>query len=716
MSDPLLWQKVSSLKPALPRHVQIQTREYSGGMWYILHDLQSGRFHRFNNLAYSLLQKMDGRLSMAEIIHAVQNQKNTDPNEIPAEKEDLIELLQYLHVADLLVCDFPPNTQELFQRKSRKKRQSWNQFIANPLIWKIPLYNPNRLLDRFYPLAKLLIRPISATLWLSVVIFAIVNVVSHWTEIKSNQLNEILSPKNLFLIWAIYPFLKIFHELGHALCTKKWGGDITECGVMFVLGTPLPYVDASACTGFTKKSQRILVGAAGMLVELFIAAIALILWTHADEGLGKTILFNIVIIGGVSTLIFNANPLMRFDGYHILCDALNQPNIATRASKQLTYLFKQYACGLKQIMPPTVSTQESWGLSLYGVSAFAYRALILVGIVLIIAGQIPLLGLFFAIWLSLFQFALPLVKGLIKLIRGKEFEGRRQRAGMAVSAAVTILFLFLVFFPIPKHTSAEGILWLPDSAKIVSQSSGKVVEVLVHRGDPVTAGQVLLRLENNELTSALGLKQAQLEESKIRYEHAWNQDRAQIQLFDQELEKINSEILYLKDQIDNLTIRSESAGIFNPFVQHDLHGSYVHQGDQVGFILSESLARVRVVVRQEELAWVQDDTRNIKLIFASQPQSILHADILHTVPNGTKNLPSPALGTAGGGRIVISNEAESYGMAVEKVFLIDLAIKEKLPAYYYGQRARIAFAHSSQTLFKRFFLWLNHHVIALSPT
>ncbi len=156
----------------------------------------------------------------------------------------------------------------------------------------------------------------------------VVLAVLHWPELTSDVTDRVLATENVALIMCVYPIVKSLHELGHAYATKVWGGEVHEVGVMLLVFIPVLYVDASASAAFRQKHRRIVVGAAGIMVEMALAAIALIVWIYAAPGLGRTVAFNVILIGGVSTLLFNGNPLLRFDGYYIFSDLIEIPNLA----------------------------------------------------------------------------------------------------------------------------------------------------------------------------------------------------------------------------------------------------------------------------------------------------------------------------------------------------------------------------------------------------
>lgn len=693
MTTDTLWLRLNKIKPSLPRHIHLQTREYSGETWYILQDKLSGRFHRFNSLAYRLISFMNGRNNLDQILAAASSANPGNDLEDIATREDLVELLQYLYVADLLVCDFPPNTQEMFKRKQHKRKQYWNQLLKSPFTWRFSLFNPDKLLEKLLPLARILASRTMGIIWLLVIGYALLQTASHWSEISATKLDSILSPQNLFLLWLTYPLLKVIHELGHGLFTRVWGGNVHEFGVVFILGTPLPYVDATAATAFSSKAQRLMVSAAGMAVELFFAAIAIILWLQVQPGVLKDILFNVVLIGSVSTLFFNGNPLMRFDGYYLLCDIIDQPNLATRAQNQLRYLIKRFGYGIETLYSQADSVTEAWGLTFYAIAAFVYRFFILATIIYIVASHFPTLGLALACWILLFQLVIPIIKYLYYLVTDKELQKNRRRAIIASSATLLLLVVFVFYVPIPQTTKAQGVLWLPQDAAVRAESSGLVEKVLVKDGGQVEVGQVLLSLVNPEIVAKLQAKMADYKEYKVRYQQAWAQDQAQAQLFEEDLETINQEIRHLDLQVQNLLVKSKTAGTFKTTQQHQLEGSFVKQGDTLGVIMNDDTAKVRVALKQQDIGLVRKATASIRVRLASRPAESLPGEIINEVPGGTWTLPSAILGTGGGGSIAVESSQTDLSKSTERVFIVDIALPAHEVFHYYGERAWVAFRH-----------------------
>lgn len=696
MTEDLIWQKLEALRPSLPRHIHIQRRDYHQETWYLLQDKSNGRFHRLTPTAWRLIAAMDGRHSLQQVLAIASNPEfYLSQDEIPT-REELIQLLQYLHVADLLVCDMPPSTQELFSRQQRKQRQPWVRLFMNPLTWNIPLGNPDRILERLMPLARVLTSRGMGVIWLVVVGYALLQAGNHWSQLTHGHLNRVLSPGNLLLVWLTYPCLKFIHELGHGLFVKAWGGSVNDFGIVFVLGTPLPYVDASAATGFHSKTRRMMVSAAGMAVELFIAAIALLIWLQLPAGLLKDFLYNLMLIGGVSTLFFNGNPLMRFDGYHLLIDALDLPNLATRANQQLSYLMRRYGYGITGLTSPAQNYREATVFTVYACSAFIYRLTVLFFICVLIASHFPGMGLVLVAWLIFFQLCWPFLSYVHYLLGHQQLQINRKRALLVSGGLFVGALLAFSCIPLPRSTAAEGVVWLPETARIKAGASGEVVELLVEDGQEVTAGQVLMRLENPVLLADLATQQASLREFEARYQRAWADDRAEAQLLQQDIESIQASIDHLQAQVNSLAIVSPVPGIFRLTRHYFLIGSYLNQGDEFALIDNLDALRIRAALTQEEIGLVRQASLKIEARFASQLAKNLSATIIQEVPAATQELPSPVLGTRGGGRLALDATKPGNLNTAEKIFLVDLQLDGDPLQRHYGERVYVKFVHPAE--------------------
>ena len=343
MSDALFspsWYRVANLKPRIRAHTQIHRHEYRGKIWFLLQDHAANRSHRFTPAAHYFIGLMDGSRTVQEIWEATCAHLG---DEAPTQ-EEIIRLLGQLHSADALLSDVTPDSLEVFRRYQQHQRMQWKRRLWTPLALRFPIFDPDRFLQRTMKYVAPLFSWFGIILWLIVVGTGVVLAAIHWTDLTKDVLDRILAPRNLLLLWLVYPFVKAMHEFGHAYATKKWGGEVHEIGIMLLVLTPVPYVDASSSLGFRSKYKRMLVGAIGILTELFIGALALLIWLNIEPGGIRSVCYNIMLICGVSTVFFNGNPLLRFDGYYVFNDLIEVPNLGTRANKYMGYLVQKYVC------------------------------------------------------------------------------------------------------------------------------------------------------------------------------------------------------------------------------------------------------------------------------------------------------------------------------------------------------------------------------------
>ncbi|MDH3511319.1 MAG: hypothetical protein OER85_10755, partial [Gammaproteobacteria bacterium] len=343
-----LWYRVAELKPSLRAHTRVHRHVYRGAPWFVVQDFAAGRVHRFTPAAYRVIAMMDGHHSVNEIWKTIDDKLG---DEAPTQ-DDIIQLLAKLHGADLLLVETPADVKELFRRYQQRRRQGLKQRFANPMAMRFALLDPDRLLNRMMPWVRPVFSAMGFVVWAGIVAVALVMAAMHWAELTENMSDRVLSAQNLFLIWLVYPVIKLLHELGHGLTVKRWRGEVHEMGIMLLVLAPLPYVDASASAAFKDKRKRMLVGAAGIMVELFVAALAMFVWAAAEPGLVRSVAFNVMLIGGVSTVFFNGNPLLRFDAYYVLADFLDMPNLGARANQYIGYLLQRYAFGLQEAESP----------------------------------------------------------------------------------------------------------------------------------------------------------------------------------------------------------------------------------------------------------------------------------------------------------------------------------------------------------------------------
>ncbi|MBT8442977.1 MAG: PqqD family peptide modification chaperone, partial [Gammaproteobacteria bacterium] len=661
--------------PALRAHTKIHRHMYRGAAWFVIQDLAAGRVHRFSPSAYRIIASMDGRRTVDDIWQAVDDELG---DQAPTQ-DDIVQLLAKLHSADLLLVENPADNKELFKRFQNRRSSGLKQRFMNPMAIRLPLLDPDRLLDRLLPFVRPVFSGLGFAAWAVIVGFALLLVGMHWAELTENVSDRVLNAQNLFLIWLAYPFIKLLHELGHGLAVKRWRGEVHEMGIMLLVLAPVPYVDASAAAAFKDKTKRMMVGAAGIMVELFVAALAMFVWVAVEPGIVRSVAFNLMLIGGISTVVFNGNPLLRFDAYYVLADFLAMPNLAARSNKYIGYLLKRHAFGIENCESPAADPGERPWLAGYAVLSFIYRMIVLFGIVMFISSKFFVVGILLAIWAIGMQIALPLIKHVMFLLADPGLSRERPRALAVVGSVCLIAVAVFVWVPMPLSTQAQGVVWAPDKSEVRAGADGVVVQLLTLPDSAVEAGMPLLMIEDPLLAHRVRILEADVREAEARYVALRTSEPVQAAIVLDELNTIREDLALARTRLKSLTVQSKATGNFLVEQPRDLVNRYVRNGDLIGYISDNSNGRVRVAVTQEDIGLIRERTDAVWVRLTEQLDRPVKASVTRAVPAAMDRLPSPVLGTTGGGPVPVDPSDEQGTRTLDNVFHIELEIPTPVP-------------------------------------
>ncbi len=689
------WYRVAELKPRLRNHAQLHRHDYRGEVWFVLQDHAGGRSHRFSPAAYRFVGLMDGRRTVQQLWDTLNDQEG---DEAPTQDE-VIRLLGQLHAADVLICNVTPDSRELLRRYRRHVRMRWKQRLWSPLAVRFPLFDPDRFLTRTLPYVRPVFTKYGAYLWVLTVGLAALLAAANWSELTQNIGDRALAPQNLLLLALVYPVVKAVHELCHGYAVKISGGEVHEIGIMFLVLVPVPYVDASAAWGFRDKYRRMLVGAIGIGAELFMGAVALFVWLSVEPGAVHAIAYNVILISGVSTLLFNGNPLLRFDGYYVLVDALEIPNLGNRSNKHLGYLIQKHLFGSRDAKSPASTPGERRWFVFYGIAAFLYRVFILFVIALYIGARFFAIGVLLVIWAIITQVIIPVGKNMKFLFSSPRLRKNRTRA-LTVSASIVagvIIVLFLI--PAPLWTRAEGVIWPPEQSQLRAGADGVIEQILIADGSRVRQGEPLIAAEDPFLQARVEVLESHRRELELQLTLAQTIDQVQVAIIREELSAINGDLEYAREQADALTITSPRDGVFVVMQGQDLPGRFVRKGQLVAYVIDPTdHFTVRVVVSQDDIGLLRDRIRKVDVMQSEWSGRQFVADLRRAVPGGSRQLPTAALGTAGGGSLAIDPRDAEGLRTLENVFEFEVGLPESAPNDYLGNRVYVRFDHGYEPL------------------
>ncbi|WP_301101417.1 peptidase M50 [Propionivibrio sp.] len=689
------WHSVADLKPRLVPQAKINRHIYRGQVWYVVQDQTGGNFHRLSSAAYAVVLGMDG----AQTVQELWEKANTSAHgEDACTQNEVVDLLVQLHAADLLQLDVNPDSAVLFQRYKKKRLATLKQYFLNPMSIKLPLIDPNVFISRWAPHVAWCFGPKGLLLWLAVVLPALMLAGQNWRELTNNFSEQMLSSSNLLVMAFVFPIVKLLHELGHGFATRVWGGAVHEMGLMFLVFAPVPYVNASAASSFPSKTRRAVVAAAGMLVELFLAALALYVWLLVEPGVVRAVAHNVMTIAGISTLIVNGNPLLRYDGYYILSDLIEMPNLAQRGQKYMAYLWDHHVFGAHDLdEPPETEVEKRW-LVVYTPLAWCYRTFVTVSIMLFIAGQYFIFGVLIALWGIVTLIFIPLWKAYRHVMRSPTLQRHRARAVRLSSALLAAILLIAFVLPVPLRTRSEGVVWLPDQAIVRAGGKGFFRHWLVEPGRRVRQGDALFELADPLLFTELEVARAKVAEAQAKYRSEQFTDQVKAATSSRQLEQEQSVLAKLEEQAAKLVAYAEADGVLVAEKAQDMPGRYFKKGDLAGYVLEKNALIVRVVVTQDDIDLLRARFRSAQLRFSDWIGNKHDVTLVRQPAGAVDELPTAALGLSGGGLIPTLASDTNGVKTVERVFMVDLSLPPDVPPSAFGERVHVRFSHGWEPL------------------
>lgn len=693
------WYRVKNLKPMLRNTTIISRHVYRGRPWYILKNSLNKRNHRFNAAAYGLIGRMDGRTTVQEIW---ENAAQLPADAFPTQDE-LIRLLARLHDADLVQSDILPGTVESVRQFQGAQNNGLKQRVSNPFAFRFPLFDPDRFLEKWLFLTAPLFTRGAFVIWLLAVSGAVIAAIVNGPALSNSLADQLFSMTNLLILWATYPLIKVLHEFGHAFAVKKWGGEVHEIGMMLIALTPIPYVDATASSSFPEKRRRIAVAAMGMMVELLLAAIALFVWLNVETGFISATAYNVMLISGISTVLFNGNPLLRYDGYYILSDLIEIPNLAQRSNRYLGYLARRYLLGMERAESPVTASGEKGWFLVYGPISFCYRVLVMAGLIWLVSGRFFFVGILIALWGAVSLLILPAVRGLAGFLSYPAAGKRRFWVTMTGCGVLSGVVLLVFAFPMPLWTSTQGVVWLPERSIIRAGTDCEIVEVTAPVEQEVRKNELLLKGADPFLKSEIAVCKARLKELYASYNAEPLHQRVKRRMILEEIKRIKEDLRQAEVKEEKLLVRSPARGNFILVDARNLPGRFVKKGELLGYIIAEHLPTVRAVVRQRDIGLVRKRITRVAVRLAEQSTTLLQAQVERIVPAADFNLPSAALGTGGGGDIPV-DPTDSAGLrALDRIFQVYISLPKLMKNPHIGGRVYVRFEHGTMPLAMQWF-------------
>jgi putative peptide zinc metalloprotease protein len=637
---------------------------YYGQLCFVIKDPVTLRYYRLQPVEHFLVTQFDGQKTARVLLGILQQQFPEGSLGV----QDVLRFVAMLHESHLLVGQGQGHAQWLTKRRAAARRRRGLELLQNFLFFKMAVFNPDRVLNVLHKtIGRLIYTRAAGVLSLLLVGVALLNVLAH-LERFGHMTYSLLSPQNLLVLYAVFTVTKVFHEFGHGLTARHFGGEVSAMGVMLFVVTPSFYCDTSDAWMIPSRAARLWINAGGVVVEMVLAALASCVWLYTpDNGLLNQIAVNIMISCSVATLFFNANPLLRYDGYYFLADWLEVPNLMTKGRQFIGYFLQKYLLGLKPVLPPD-ATRAGW-LVAYAAAATVYRWMVVLGIIALLytlfdrVGMGPI-GIMLAVLYVVLTIVWPLGRTMAFLWK-QRWDIYRRLATMAVAGtAATAVMAGLAFLPV-NNAIIEPLVVLSDRDEPVFVRAPGYVEAVAHdAGELVKAGEVIVRLKDPMLATLLEQARNRRQQAELVAQTAAAENkpallaaaREQSVQFDEEIGLLEQRMndLVLKAPVDGVIIRETSL--------RQLTGNYVPAGLKLCRVIDTQHLQARISLPQQQAARVREGMP-VRIRLWCAPEAEMHTTVTRVSAELSDQLLHPALAATRHGDVDVQPDSSPMGMA-----------------------------------------------------
>lgn len=692
--------ELAGIKLRLRDDLAVSVREFGDEATYVIEDELASKFYRVGQAEYTFLSLLNGEATFADALGHTASVMKSDA----LSESEAASLCRWLVEAGLASTDASRSSERLFEVKQKTAQKKATRI--NPMFVKIPLFNPDSLMKGLAATVGWCFSAWMFPVWLIVIATGAACVVQHWHEVTSMTSN-VISASNWIWISVTLIAMKILHEAAHGITCARFGATVREAGVTTILFVPLPYMDVTSAWRLDSRWQRIMISAAGMYVEIFVAALAAIVWMQTDPGLLHQHAFNVMVTGSLMTLLFNANPLMRFDGYYILTDLIEMPNLATHGQQCLHQLGRRIFFALPAPLK-TWPEGRTWLVLAYGVGAFLWRILICVGMIMAADSMFFGAGVILAVFAFVTWVLMPAFKLTKYVVSGNESESpSRIRFGIVSSILAGCVLLAMAA---PWHEAAQApmVVDFDPVHEIRTGVRGFIDKVYVESGQSVLEGELLIQLSNPELT---------IQRQQLNQEYQKTQQQGRIlhnegniagwQVQAENAESMRQKLSQLDAQLAQLKIVAPCDGVILNSDIKSQTGTWLQTGEIAVSIGPAGSKQMLALVSENDIdAFRLRANRTVDIHFDGTGYQWQQGNLREPEPRASTEIVHPSFSSTAGGplevRMTSNTDANSRQQSLELLhphFLVKVdAAPEVLKQMPPGRTGLVCFRISRDTV------------------
>lgn len=550
---------------------------YQGEVYWIIKEPVGLNYYRFPHDSYFVLQQLNGRQSLEEI-EAAYNEEFS-PRKLTIEK--LQSFIGSLHKSGLVQAAAPGQGTELLKRRRTTRRKKLLSSFGNVLALRFRGIDPDRILNALIPWTGWLFTRQALIVVLLAAAAALMSIFANWDLFMSRlpTFNQFFDPVSWGFLAVVLAVVKILHEFGHGLSCKRFGGECHEMGFMMLVLTPCLYCNVSDSWTLPNKWHRAAIGAAGIYIELILATIATFFWWNTEQGLVNQLCLQMMTVCSVSTILFNGNPLLRFDGYYILSDIMEIPNLQQKSSAALTDLLKKKVLGFEKTHTPMMPTRNKPMFAAYAIASIIYRWVIVIVILTFLnrvfePWGLQVIGQMIAVMAIGTMAGMPAYK-LYKFLKnpGMRYQIRMRRT-LTVGGGIAAFVFAGMIIPFPYYVHTEFTVRCRDSSNVYVLTPGEVKQVFVSPSQSVEKGDPIIQLENlpaqgqlDGIESSLREKEAEVALLKVRSLQGDLSAMNRLAMAESEINSLRELRFKTQTRIDRLILRAPASGTVLPVIE-----------------------------------------------------------------------------------------------------------------------------------------------------
>ncbi len=653
-----------------------------GSPTWVLVDQLRGKHFQIGWPAYQMLSRWKGQSAeaMVSAIHAETTCRVTS--------RDIEAFTQFLH-SNHLIRDLPQGGYRAYVAQAEAAKPQWLTWLVHHyLFFQVPLVRPDRFLRTTLPFVEWLFAPSVAWLIGFIGLIGIYLVSRQWDTFSSTMLH-FFTLRGLVLYVLCLIVVKVFHELGHAYTATRYGCRVSTMGIAMIVMVPMLYSDTSDAWKLTSRRQRAAIGAAGMIVECALAAVAIFAWNFLDDGVARSLAFITATTSLALGFAINLNPFMRFDGYYVLSDLLGIPNLHARSFAFGQWQLRRLLFGLDQPMPEPVPLSQRRFLIGFAWATWAYRFLLFLGIAFLVYHFFfKVLGVvLFAIEIGWF-IVLPIMRELMAwwMLRAAVREQRR----VWISAGAVVSLTVVLFIPWSDRITLPAVLESMPHATIYAPAPGRIVEMTLEEGRYVDKGTGLITLESPALENEVALthKRIEVEQLRGRRQFIDQQELAKHQVTLEALKARLTELEGLKQQQQTLSLVAPISGRVTDRAEALHVGRWINKELPLTYVVDPAGEELHAVAPETDVGYLRSG-QFARFIPEGVERPSVRAQVVEIRDIDESSFTVPYLASLYGGEVPVREDGNHRLRPETSVYRITLRLAEPAPRWNQAVRGTV---------------------------